>query len=122
MNDRVKTYVLGEIDEHRATYNDGEIRDFIDLYIKSEKDEAKEVDSRSHLYLLQMTSVAMTKSFISILTGVGLIITIGDLFKAGSDTVSASLTWCIQYLIKYPELQDDIHQEIINVRNNLWAI
>lgn len=35
-----------------------------------------------------------------------------DLFRAGSDTTANSLAWSIQYLVKYPQIQEELRQEI----------
>ncbi|XP_782309.3 cytochrome P450 2J5 [Strongylocentrotus purpuratus] len=37
-----------------------------------------------------------------------------DLFLAGTDTVSTTLTWAVLYLVSHPEIQQKIHDEIIN--------
>lgn len=38
-----------------------------------------------------------------------------DLFKAGAETSSTTLLWCILYLVKYPEVQQNCYKEIISV-------
>lgn len=38
-----------------------------------------------------------------------------DLYLAGTDTVSTTLTWAVVYLVSHPEIQQKIHDEIINV-------
>ena len=37
---------------------------------------------------------------------------IGDLFKAGAETVSTTLRWGLLYLITHPRVQAKIHQEL----------
>ena len=36
-----------------------------------------------------------------------------ELFFAGTDTTSTNLYWALLYLVKYPEMQERIHEEIM---------
>ena len=38
-----------------------------------------------------------------------------DLFTAGAETTSTTLTWALINLINYPEVQKKVHDEIDNV-------
>ena len=38
-----------------------------------------------------------------------------DLFKAGAETSSTTLLWCILYLVRYPEVQEKCAKELIRV-------
>ncbi|KAK5909919.1 hypothetical protein CesoFtcFv8_003806 [Champsocephalus esox] len=40
--------------------------------------------------------------------------TVIDIFGAGFDTIIAGLQWSLLYLIKFPDIQDRVHQEIDN--------
>ncbi|RXG58625.1 cytochrome P450 2L1 [Armadillidium vulgare] len=41
-----------------------------------------------------------------------LVYTLSDMFSAGSETTSSTFRWTILYLIKYPEIQKKVHDEI----------
>lgn len=47
-----------------------------------------------------------------------LVATIADLFFAGSDTTSTTLSWAILYLCKFPEVQREFQKEIAAISNN----
>lgn len=38
-----------------------------------------------------------------------------DLFDGGTQTVSTTFRWCIMYLAKYKEVQNNLYEEINNV-------
>jgi len=42
----LEKYILHNVDQHRSTYVDGEIRDFIDQYIKYENESRQHYTSR----------------------------------------------------------------------------
>jgi len=86
--DEVRGYVSSQIDEHRSTYYDGEIRDFLDLYIKYEREHREYYTTES------------------------IFTTIMDLFRAGTDTTATSLGWAIMYLAKNPDIQKQLNTEI----------
>ncbi|XP_017344207.1 cytochrome P450 2K1 isoform X3 [Ictalurus punctatus] len=44
-----------------------------------------------------------------------LIITVSNLFAAGTDTTSTTLRWCLLLMAKYPQVQDRVHEEIDRV-------
>ncbi|XP_013381430.2 cytochrome P450 2J3-like [Lingula anatina] len=41
-----------------------------------------------------------------------------DLFSAGTETTSLSTTWAILFLVCYPEIQRELHKEIMQVIDN----
>lgn len=48
------------------------------------------------------------------LTEETLVATLLDLFVAGIETTSTTLSYTLLYLAMYPEVQDKVHQEITN--------
>ena len=44
-----------------------------------------------------------------------LLVILMDLFQAGAETTSTTLTWSLLTLITYPEIQKKIHDEIDNI-------
>merc|ERR1719228_909536 len=86
------------IKKHVDTFDEDHQRDFIDCYIKKMKDTTDENSSffKGH--------------------GEGNIQrTVMDLFGAGSETTSSVLTFAFNYLIRYPEIQRKVQQEIDTV-------
>ena len=45
----------------------------------------------------------------------GLELTCLDLFKAGAETSSTTILWVILYLVRYQDVQEECHQEIVRV-------
>jgi len=44
-----------------------------------------------------------------------------DLFRGGTDTTAAILSWCILYLMKFPEIQEELQSEIDEVGNAILS-
>lgn len=44
-----------------------------------------------------------------------MLVLLEDLFMAGMETTSSTLSFAILYLIQYPEIQKEIHKEIDEV-------
>jgi cytochrome P450 family 2 subfamily J len=44
-----------------------------------------------------------------------LVATVGDLFEAGSETTSTTLSWAILYLTSHPTIQEKMQEEIDRV-------
>ena len=42
-----------------------------------------------------------------------------DLFKAGAETSSTTLLWCLLYLVKYPEVQENCFKEVMSVTGDV---
>ena len=41
--------------------------------------------------------------------------TLFDLFLTGSDTTATTLTWAVLYMVRYPEVQTRVQQELDSV-------
>ncbi|KAK3697323.1 hypothetical protein QZH41_004723 [Actinostola sp. cb2023] len=80
--------------QHKETYDKQVIRDFADALLKA-KEELGEEDI--------------------ILTDDHLIMTINDIFSAGSETVITTIRWLIACLVNYPEVQCKAQAEIDTV-------
>ncbi|XP_021962197.2 cytochrome P450 2J6 [Folsomia candida] len=99
--ERFKVLFSSTVQEHRENYAEDSPRDFVDVFLKEIyacKDEEspffKEVGYRQ-------------------LTGV-----IKDLFEAGSETSSTTLSWIFLYLSTFPEVQKKLQEEIDRVVGN----
>jgi len=86
------------ITDHIDNYDGESERDFIDCYIKKMQGTT---DKSSSFY--KKTGEANIQR------------TIMDLFGAGSETTSQILTFAVNYMIRFPEIQKKIHEEIDEV-------
>ena len=84
--------------EHRETYNENNIRDFTDALLKSCTDEK---------ILNKADLISFTDDHLEML--------INDVFVGGVETTLTTLRWCIVYLLHWPEYQNEIYNEIMNV-------
>ncbi|XP_021961978.1 cytochrome P450 2J5 isoform X2 [Folsomia candida] len=99
--ENLKALFSSIVQEHKETYTEGSPRDFVDSFlgeINSCKDEEspfyKDVGNRQ-------------------LIGV-----IKDLFEAGSESSSTTLSWIFLYLSTFPEVQKKLQEEIDTVVGN----
>ncbi|XP_059474928.1 probable cytochrome P450 303a1 [Neocloeon triangulifer] len=83
-----------EILRHEASYVEGSPRDFMDVYIKEIKSR---VDQNSYYSELQLMAICM------------------DLFLAGSDTTSKSLSFAFLHFLRQPHVVKKIQNEIDRV-------
>ena len=93
---QVLQMVKPAIDNHKSTLDENNIRDFMDLYLL---EISKTSDPKSSFHpqngLLSLQNLMI------------------DLFIAGTETTSSSLLWAFYFLLKYPECQPKIYQEIL---------
>ncbi|XP_036954544.1 cytochrome P450 1A1 isoform X4 [Acanthopagrus latus] len=90
---RMNGFMERSIEEHISTFDKNCIRDITDALIAlcEDRDESKDM---------------------TMLTNSQIIHSVIDIFGAGFDTIIAGLQWSLLYLIKFPDIQDRIHQEI----------
>ena len=79
---------------------EAEIESLIECLLKERITAENEVDSKERA---------------SILSEDYIINSVGDMFSAGSDPVTAALRWVIAYLVHHPECQGDIQSQLDNV-------
>ncbi|XP_078689230.1 cytochrome P450 2U1-like [Branchiostoma floridae x Branchiostoma belcheri] len=82
--------------EHKNTFDPCNIRDFIDSYLLEMTREDGDGDRES-----------FTEDQLNYV--------ISDLFVAGSETTSTTLTWALLYMVLYPEVQQKVQEEIDSV-------
>ncbi|KAM8945265.1 cytochrome P450 2J6-like [Pelodytes ibericus] len=87
------------LEEHRRTRVPGVTRDYIDCYLE-ELEKVGEENSK--------------KTF----DDQNLFTCVGDLFVAGTETTSASMEWCLLYMMKFPDVQEKCRNEIDKVRGD----
>ncbi|XP_078701774.1 cytochrome P450 2J1-like [Branchiostoma floridae x Branchiostoma belcheri] len=81
-----------DIAAHKKTFDPNDIRDFIDIFLlemrNKEGEEGNDFTDKQLEYL------------------------IGDLFIAGTETTSSTLTWALLYMLRHPDVQENVHREI----------
>jgi len=80
------------VKQHKETFDEENPRDFIDMYLKEIKSspDASFDDEQ-------------------------LLVSVFDLFSAGSETTATTLAWAVNYMITNPEVQTKVQQEIDDV-------
>ncbi|KAJ8297844.1 hypothetical protein KUTeg_024375 [Tegillarca granosa] len=82
------------IKEHEESYDENNIRDYVDAYIKQMKSQEKEENNEQ------------------------LLRSVSDLFVAGTETTATTIRWTILYFLHYPEVQEKMRIEIEEVVGN----
>ncbi|KAJ1206848.1 hypothetical protein NDU88_002243 [Pleurodeles waltl] len=89
----LNNFIAKCVKEHYSTFDKDHIRDITDALINL--CESKHPDGK-----------------VSRLSDEKIIITVNDVFGAGFETIATTLFWCLLYLIKYPDMQTIIQEEI----------
>jgi len=84
----VRNFIEQGIKEHEESFNPNELRDYIDVYL-AEMRESKDPESSFH-------GEAGKENLVQSLI---------DLFFAGSETTSSTLSWATLFLIRHPDIQ-----------------
>ncbi|XP_013398640.1 cytochrome P450 2J2-like [Lingula anatina] len=93
----LRDFVRQQVEKHKETFDPDNIRDIVDLYLQVTGKEKRQ-----------------TKAF----SNESMVRAIVDLFSAGTETTSLSTTWAILFLVCYPEIQRELHKEIMQVIDN----
>ncbi|XP_069602816.1 cytochrome P450 2C23-like isoform X2 [Ranitomeya imitator] len=91
----LKDYVKESIKTHQKTLDSACPRDYIDCFLIRMNQDKKNLNTAFHL--------------------TNLIETVFDMFLGGSETTAITIYFSLLILIKYPEIQDKIHEEIDQV-------
>ncbi|XP_070764842.1 cytochrome P450 2J2-like [Enoplosus armatus] len=90
-----KDFVRVELKEHKQNWDPSDLRDYIDCYLNE----------------IQMSKGQADNTF----DEENLVMSVLDLFVAGSETTSTTLRWAFLYMTKYPEIQEKVQAEIDRV-------
>ncbi|XP_063294187.1 cytochrome P450 2J6-like [Pelobates fuscus] len=97
--DTVFRFLGNVLEEHRKSRQPGEPRDYIDCYLdeldKEEQHNGKKTFDIRNLFTCMV-----------------------DLFVAGTETTSATLEWCLLYMMAFPDVQEKCRNEIDKVRGD----
>ncbi|KAK1897444.1 Cytochrome P450 2J2 [Dissostichus eleginoides] len=91
----VKDFIRVEIQKHKQNWDPSDPRDYIDCFLNE----------------IQTVKGQAGNTF----DEESLIMSVMDLFVAGSETTSTTLRWAFLYMAKYPEIQVKVQEEIDSV-------
>ncbi|XP_068432658.1 cytochrome P450 1A1 [Clinocottus analis] len=94
INARFNDFVQKIVSEHYATHDKDHIRDITDSLIDHCED--RKLDENSNVQMSDEKIVGI----------------VNDLFGAGFDTISTTLSWAVMYLVAYPDIQERLYQEL----------
>ena len=92
--ERIKAFIFEQIKNHEDTYDENNIRDFVDLYIQATRDSKEEIHD--------------------VFTEGSMLRVIMELFIAGSETTYNTLDWAFLFMAENPELQEKCAKEIVD--------
>ena len=105
---RVLGAVTKMFEKNKESYADGKVRNIADSFVNVvERETEKERESRP--------AGEDTVSMAPLLSDEQIVRVLGDLFGAGFDTSSITLYWALAYLVKYPDIQRQLHEELDHV-------
>ncbi len=96
----IKDIMKEVISEHEDTFQHDSMRDFIDHFLKEIKEKS---------------AMPGDSSFKGRDGQINLINTLIDFFIAGSETTSTTLNWAMLYMIKHPDIQEKVKNELDQV-------
>ncbi|XP_069065963.1 cytochrome P450 2K1-like [Pleurodeles waltl] len=93
--DQQIAFFQGFFKEHKMEFDANNITGFIDAYLLKQEQESKNSSTYFHEKNLEYSTL--------------------DLFAAGTETTSTTLRWGLLLMMKYPEIQRKVHEEITRV-------
>ena len=95
-------------EKNKETFVDGQVRNIADSFISVVK---KETEKEKELYPPGEDTLCMAP----VLSDQQIVPVLADLFGGGLDTLSITLYWSLAYLIKYPNIQRQLQEELDQV-------
>ncbi|KAM7039875.1 cytochrome P450 1A5-like [Acridotheres tristis] len=96
-NKYLLSFLQRRVKEHYDTYDENNIRDITDSLIDQCLDKKLGTSTAAQIPKQKIVNL------------------VNDLFGAGFDTVTTALSWSLMYLVKYPNTQKRIHEELDRV-------
>uniref|UniRef100_A0A673N3P5 Cytochrome P450 2B19-like n=1 Tax=Sinocyclocheilus rhinocerous TaxID=307959 RepID=A0A673N3P5_9TELE len=93
--EELKAFIREAVKTHRETLDPDSPRDFIDAYLLEIENQKSNEDSTFHEDNMVMS--------------------VSDLFLAGTDTTSTTIRWGLIFLTQNPDVQEQCHEEIVRV-------
>nr|XP_055045316.1 cytochrome P450 2B4-like [Misgurnus anguillicaudatus] len=93
--DKLKGFIREAVEEHRKTLDTDNPRDYIDAYLLEMEKQKSTEDSTFH--------------------EMNMVMTVCDLFLAGTDTTATTIRWGLIFLSQNPDVQERCHKEIVQV-------
>ncbi|KAJ7374538.1 hypothetical protein OS493_004876 [Desmophyllum pertusum] len=92
-------------EKNKETYTEGQVRNIADSFISViEKETMKEKENRPE--------GENTLNMAPLLSDEQIVQAMGDLFGAGFETSSETIYWGLAYLVKYPDIQRQLNEEL----------
>ncbi|KAK2884280.1 hypothetical protein Q8A67_017917 [Cirrhinus molitorella] len=88
----IKDFLRGEISKHKEDWDSSNPRDFIDNYLSEMEKKKSDPEAGFNIE--------------------GLVISCLDMIEAGTETTATTLRWGLLFMIKYPEIQKKVQEEI----------
>ena len=86
---KFKEYINSEIDKHKESFDKENQRDLMDMFIAKMDEDTHGIFTQTQLIYICL-----------------------DLFNAGSESTSKSLLFAIALMMRYPEIQDKVHDDL----------
>nr|XP_029498880.1 cytochrome P450 2J2-like isoform X1 [Oncorhynchus nerka] len=92
---KIVSFLRKEIEKHKKDWDPFDHRDYIDSYIGEIDKRKRDIEAGFHSENLVYCSL--------------------DLFEAGTETMTNTLRWALLYMVKYPDVQENVQEEIKSV-------
>ena len=115
----IKNFLVSKIDEHVTTYESSNARQAFGCFSESTHELYSQTSSRDYidafLSKMELNKADPDSSFNDLNGKEYLTHSLVDLFFAGSETTSSTLTWAMLFMIRDTDLQERIRKEICSV-------